>query len=85
MMKFTNEELTRIIYNLGFAEVGSNHLWKLLSQRVLDIQPKNFNENQFLMIYNAFKSFKYQDKLLWAFLERTLIEVYPHLVEESEK
>jgi hypothetical protein len=81
--KFNNDELSKLIYNLAFAEVCSNYLWKLLAERVLDIQPKNFTENEFILVYNAFKIVKIENKLLWAFLNRTLIEVYPHLKEEN--
>jgi len=85
LTKFNNDELSKLIYNLAYAEVCSNYLWKLLAERVLDIQPKNFTESQFILVYNAFKIVKIENKLFWAFLNRTLIEVYPHLKEENEQ
>ena len=83
--QFNNQLLSRLIYNLSYAEKGSNYLWICLAERILEIQPKNFNETEFILIFNSFKTVKIEHKLLWAFLNRTLIEVYPSLNDLDEK
>lgn len=77
--KFNNNQLARIIYSFAYAEKGSNYLFKLLVKEVLDRKIRNFNEEEFIMIYNGFKIYNIKDKLLNAMLEKAKEELFSHL------
>jgi len=70
-----NNQLSNCIYSFGTNDKGSNHLFNIFSDEVLDRKIRNFDEEEFKKIYLGFKSNKIRNKLLWNILDKAKLEL----------
>lgn len=79
LQTISNNRLASIIYHFAVSDSGSNHIFNILAEEILNRGIRNFKEAEFRLIYDGFKYNRIKDKMLWAFLNRAKLELYPNM------
>ena len=74
-----NFELVKIAYSFAYASKGSDYFYKAIAEELLRRKISKLNEEEFILVYNAYKNIKIRDKIFNLLLDKARQEKYSYL------
>lgn len=75
----SNTELAKVAYSFAYAGKGSDYLYKVIAEELMRRKISNLNEEEFILVYNAFYNVKIKDKVFNLLLDKARQEKYSNL------
>lgn len=75
----SNTELARIVYSFAYAGKGSDYFYKIIAEELMRRKISKLNEEEFILVYNAFKSVKITEKVFNLLIDKARQEKYSYL------
>lgn len=74
-----NIELAKVVYSFAYAGKGSDYLYKVIAEEFMRRKISTLNEEEFILVYNAFNGVKIRDKIFNLLLDKARQEKFSYL------
>lgn len=75
----TNTELAKTIYSFAYASKGSDYVYKVFAEELMIRKISQLNEEEFILVYNAYSNFRIRNKIFNLLLEKARQEKFSYL------
>jgi len=79
IQNMSNTELAKVVYSFAFAGKGSDYLYKLFAEELMKRKISKLNEDEFILVYNAFGNVKIRNKVFNLLLNKARQEKFSYL------